>query len=190
MHHRLVACAMLALAACSSPNADTYAGTAPEITVQRFYSRPVQGYGIFQDGSGEVKDRYYATLVPSWHGNEGTLVEKQWNDKGKLFFQQQWAIHVADDGRHFTATATNIEGDVIGESNGYALHMQYTLRAPRDDGSTVSVASDDWTYLQPDGSGINRVAMHKFGLHVGDVTYILRPLAKGERLHEGYLPQR
>ena len=179
----------LALAACSAPSADVYEGKKPVITVKDFYSAPVHGYGVFQNASGEVTDRYYATLVPTWHGNEGTLVEKQWNEQGKLFFQQEWKISVAPDGQHFSATATKIKGTVVGETKGYAMHMQYTLLAPREDGSDISISSDDWTYLQPDGSGLNKVSMNKFGLHVGDVTYLLRKLAKGEKLHEGYFPK-
>jgi hypothetical protein len=179
----------LLLCGCGSTSTDVYEGKKPEITLKQFYSGPVHGYGIFQDASGEVKDRYYATLIPTWHGNEGTLVEKQWNEQGKLFFQQEWKVKLVEDGKNFTATATKIEGTVKGESRGYALHMQYSLLAPREDGGEVSVDSDDWTYLQPDGNGINKISMSKFGLHIGDVTYNLHKLAKGEKLHEGYLPQ-
>jgi len=172
---------------CSGTDAKVYEGTKPEITVKDFYSGPVHGYGIFQSPGGEVKDRYYATLVPSWNGNEGTIIEKQWNDKGELFFQQEWKIKVDADGKHFTATGTQIEGQVKGEAQGFALHMQYALKVPRDGGSTITLSSDDWTFLQPDGTGINKISMRKFGFRVGEVTYVLRKLAKGEKLHEGYV---
>jgi len=178
----------LALSGCGNNSIESYEGQKPVITVRDFYSGPVQGYGIFKNSSGTVTGRYYATLVPTWHGNEGTIVEKQWNDQGKLFFQQEWKISVTNDGNHFTATATEINGTVKGESSGYALHMQYTLMTPRDDGSKIDISSDDWTYLQPDGSGINMISMSKFGLHVGDVIYNLHPLKIGEKLHEGYFP--
>jgi hypothetical protein len=178
----------LAFTACSAPSVRVYDGKSPQITVRDFYSAPVHGYGIFQSPGGEVKGRYYATLVPTWRGDEGTIIEKQWNDKGELFFQQQWHVKLEGDGSHFTATATKIAGQVIGESSGYALHMQYVALVPRDNGGETSVTSDDWTYLQPDGSGLNKVSMSKLGFHVGDVTYVLRKLAKGEKLHEGYFP--
>lgn len=173
---------------CSGIDSNVYAGKKPEITIKSFYSSPVHGYGIFQNRSGEVKDRYYAYLIPTWNGNEGKIIEKQWNDEGKLFFEQEWHVKVSEDGKTFTGTATKIDGVIKGESNGYALHMQYTLKVPRDNGKEINISADDWTYLQPDGSGLNKVAMSKFGLHVGDVTYNLHKLAHGEKLHEGYFP--
>ncbi len=174
------------LAACSAPDTENYAGKKPDVTVKQLYGVPIGGYGVFQDRSGAVTDRYYATLVPSWQGNEGTVVEKQWNDQGKLFLQQTWHIRVDESGENFTATATQIDGDVHGETRGYAMHMTYTLLAPREDGSTLSLAGDDWTYLQPDDSAINRVSLSKLGVHVGDITYALHPLTKRETGYQGY----
>jgi hypothetical protein len=188
----LVATLLASVTACCSGNhAAEYAGKGPEITVKSFYTGPVEGYGFFQDRSGKITSRYYATLVPSWNGNEGTLVEKQWNDKGELFFQQNWQIHLAEDGHHFSATATRIDGKVKGESAGYALHMRYTVIASTEKGDDIKLHADDWTYLQPDGHGINKVGLSKYGFHVGDITYDLHPLAKGHKLHEGYwLPEK
>ena len=177
---------LLSLAACSGQDADQYAGKKPEITVRQFYRAPIAGYGFFQDGSGQVTGRYYATLVPHWHGNEGTITEKQWSDTGQLFLQQTWHVTADANSNRFTATADKIIGVAKGETEGYAMHMTYTMSVPRENDSDISLSGDDWTYLQPDGSAINRVALSKYGFHVGDITYDLHPLAKGETLREGY----
>lgn len=180
--------ALFMLFGCGSVDVKKYEGKTPEITLKSFYDRPVHGYGVFLNRSGEVTDRYYAILTPEWNGNEGTITEKQWNAQGKLFFQQVWKVKLAEDGKSFTATSTKIVGEVKGQSSGFALNMKYKMLAPQDDGGEVAVDADDWTYLQPDGSGLNKISLSKFGFHVGDVVYNLKKAAPGE-LHESYLPK-
>ena len=184
----LIIGATLMLFGCGGVDPSVYENKKPEITVKDFFGSTVYGYGIFQSRSGEVKDRYYGYLIPTWNGNEGTFVEKQWNEEGKLFLHQTWHIKVSDDGKSFTATADQIDGVLKGQSNGYALRMQYTLKVPRDNGKEVNIDADDWTYLQPNGLGINKIALSKFGFHVGDISYTFQHLAHGESLHEGYFP--
>jgi hypothetical protein len=182
--------AIFMLFGCGSTDIGKYNGKNPEITIQSFYNQAVHGYGVFMNRSGEVTDRYYAYLIPTWNGNEGTIVEKQWNDEGKLFLEQTWKVTVAPDGKSFTATGTKIVGEVKGKSSGFALNMDYSMLVPRgDSGSEIEIKADDWTYLQPDGSALNKISMSKFGFHVGDVIYNLHKLAPGEKLNEGYLPQ-
>jgi hypothetical protein len=136
-----------------------------------------------------VKDRYFATLVPSWNGNEGTIQEKQWNDKGELYLQQTWKIHASDNNINFTGEATKIIGQVRGTTRGFAMHMTYVLSAPTGKGDDIQLDAQDWTYLQPDGNGINKVALSKYGIHAGDVTYVLHRVPEGEKLQQGYPAQ-
>jgi hypothetical protein len=174
---------------CGSVDVNKYAGKKPEITLKDFYSGPVHGYGIFQNRSGEVTDRYYAYLIPTWKGNEGTIHEKQWRDDGSLLLEQVWNVKLNPDGKSFTATGTKIVGQVKGKSDGFALNMKYSMLVPRgDSGQEIEVNADDWTYLQPDGTGLNKISLSKFGFHIGDVIYNLKKLAPGEKLNEGYLP--
>ena len=63
--------------------------------------------------------------------------------------------------------------EVVGEANGQERHnafqWSYTLALPVD-GRIVNVQMDDWMYLMTDKVMLNRAAMSKFGIHLGDVT--------------------
>ena len=182
--------ALFMLFGCSSIDVKTYEGKTPEVTLKGFYSEPVHGYGFFQNRSGEITDRYYAYLIPKWNGNEGTIHEKQWKEDGKLLLEQTWNVKLAPDGKSFTATGDKIVGEMKGKSAGYAFNMKYSMMIPRGDtGKEIELDANDWTFLQPDGAGFNKISLSKFGIHVGDVTYILRKLAPGEKINEGYLPK-
>ena len=60
-------------------------------------------------------------------------------------------------------------GEARGESAGNAFHWTYTLALPVD-GRVWNVEFDDWMYRMDETTVLNRSAMSKFGLHLGDVT--------------------
>ena len=60
-------------------------------------------------------------------------------------------------------------GTAQGRVAGNALNWRYTLRLPVD-GSVYEVAFDDWMYLVDDKVMLNKAAMSKFGIHLGEVT--------------------
>ena len=58
---------------------------------------------------------------------------------------------------------------------GNAINMNSVLRVSYGDG-TIDVRMDDWMYLQPDGRWLNRTAMRKFGLTLGEITLVFEKL--------------
>ena len=57
----------------------------------------------------------------------------------------------------------------MGEQSGNAIRFSYTMRVPVD-GKPIEFQFDDWMYRIDDRVVLNRAAMSKFGIHLGDVT--------------------
>jgi hypothetical protein len=60
----------------------------------------------------------------------------------------------------------------VGAAAGNAFHWTYTLALPVD-GRVWNVALDDWMFLVDDRTILNRSAMSKLGLHLGDLTLVI-----------------
>jgi hypothetical protein len=60
-------------------------------------------------------------------------------------------------------------GEAQGETRGNTFHWAYTLNLPVD-GRVFEVQFDDWMYLMTDQVMLNKAAMSKFGVRLGEVT--------------------
>jgi hypothetical protein len=69
----------------------------------------------------------------------------------------------------FEATANDMVGTATGEAAGRAFHWQWTL-ALSPGNSLKDVTMDQWWYLQPDGSLLNRTTVRKLGFIAAEVT--------------------
>lgn len=174
---------MLTLAACGSVKPENYAAQKPELKINQFYSSDVEGYGYYKDRSGKVESRYFVRLVPKWNGNTGDMTEYNYEVGGKAT-ERTWQIHLTD-ANHFTANGSDLVGTLEGEMFGYAMHMKYTLLVPHND-SKIAIDFDDWTYLQPDGTAINEVALSKYGFDVGSLTYNLHKSIKTKKAQTSF----
>ena len=59
--------------------------------------------------------------------------------------------------------------NAVGVAYGQALNWRYDLNLKVGE-DTYKVHFDDWMFLHEDGVLVNRAAMSKFGIHLGDVT--------------------
>ena len=168
---------------CSGVDPKNYDGKEPKFVLKNFFDRDIEGFGFFQRRSGEIAERYYVQLKPSWNSNAGSLKENFYKDDGTTM-HREWHLKLIDD-THFEATAADVEGVGKGEVHGYAMNLKYVLIVPRN-GSAVDVNVDDWIYLQPNGTAVNTAYMCKFGFAVGELKFAFRKLGKGEKFHESY----
>ena len=60
-------------------------------------------------------------------------------------------------------------GTAEGQAAGNALRWSYTLRLPVD-GRDIEVQFDDWMFLMDERVMLNKAAMSKFGVRLGEVT--------------------
>lgn len=163
----LITC-LAQLAACATPvEPSHYAQEMPALDLQQYFNGTLDAAGLFQDRSGTVIKRFSVVLKGSWIGDVGTLDEDFTYSDGTRQ-RRIWTLHKVD-ASHYIGTAADVVGQAEGIVAGNALRWKYTLSLPVD-GRIVQVRMEDWMYLMNQGVLLNRAAMSKFGIHVGDVT--------------------
>lgn len=160
-----------ALAGCAGPQVQDYAQQQPRLDIRDYLNGPLTAHGMFTDRSGRVVKRFTVKMTGTWQGKEGeetgTLDEHfQYSDGTTQ--HRVWHLKHLGNGR-YTGRADDVVGQAAGESAGNAFRWTYTLALPVD-GRTWNVSMDDWMFLMDGRTLLNRTAMSKFGVHLGDVT--------------------
>ncbi|WP_421558077.1 DUF3833 domain-containing protein [Pseudomonas canadensis] len=162
---------MLSLSSCANVGVERYVDQQPHLDLERFFSKPVKAWGIFQKRSGEVTKRFEVDIASRREGNALILDERfLYNDGTRQ--QRVWTLTPDGPGR-WKGRAGDVVGEAIGEVAGNALRWRYRLNLPVD-GSVYEVSFDDWMYLMDEDTLINRSSMTKFGVEWGQVTLFFR----------------
>jgi hypothetical protein len=156
-----------ALAGCAAPDVADYSAQRPELDLQRYFNGTVDAWGLFTDRSGQVVERFTVRIDARWQGDEGVLDEDFTYASGS-HQRRVWHIRKLADGR-YSGRADDVVGEAQGQARGNALRWNYTLTLPVD-GRTWNVQMDDWMYLVDDKVLLNKTAMSKFGIRLGEVT--------------------
>ena len=161
------ATAAMGLSGCASQSIDAYSGEKPVLDLQQYFNGVLDAYGVFTDRSGAVVKRFTVVMRCTWTGNEGVLDEDFTYSDGT---QQKrvWRLTKLADGR-YTGTAGDVVGTAQGQTRGNAFYWTYTLALPVD-GTIYNVQFDDWMYLMTDKVMLNKAAMSKLGVRLGEVT--------------------
>lgn len=157
----------LSLAGCAGPSVQDYAREQPQLDLRQYFNGPLTAHGMFTDRSGKVVKRFTVRMTGSWKGDEGTLDEHFVYSDGSTQ-QRIWHLRHLGDGR-YSGRADDVVGEAQGESAGNAIHWSYVLALPVN-GRVWNVSMDDWMFLIDGRTLLNRTAMSKLGLHLGDVT--------------------
>ncbi|MBK7279999.1 DUF3833 domain-containing protein [Candidatus Aalborgicola defluviihabitans] len=159
--------ALVALGGCSTPKVTDYAAQRPVLDMREYFNGTLDAYGVFTDRSGAVVKRFTVVMDCSWNGNEGVLDEAFTYSDG-THQRRVWRLTAQPDGR-FVGRADDVVGQAQGQQSGNAFQWAYTLSLPVD-GRVIEVQFDDWMYLMDERVMLNRAAMSKFGVRLGDVT--------------------
>lgn len=158
-------------AGCASVEPDAYRAERPTLDLARYFDGEVDGWGVFQDRSGTVRRRFVVHVRGTWHGDEGRLEEDFRYSDGSTQ-RRVWHLRRGADGA-WTGHADDVVGTARGEAAGNALRWRYTLALPVD-GRVWHVDFDDWMFLVDEQVMLNRAAMSKFGVRLGEVTLSFR----------------
>jgi hypothetical protein len=161
----------LSVSSCANVGVDHYADQQPKLDLERFFSKPVKAWGIFQKRSGEVAKRFEVDIASRREGDALILDERFLYSDGTRQ-QRVWTLTPDGPGR-WRGRAGDVVGEAIGEVAGNALRWRYRLNLPVD-GSVYEVSFDDWMYLMDEDTLINRSSMSKFGVEWGQVTLFFR----------------
>ncbi|MGL4933400.1 MAG: DUF3833 domain-containing protein [Aeromonas sp.] len=163
---------LLLLAGCGVSLED-YRSQGPDWDLARFFSGKLVAHGLVTDRSGEVTSRFRVEMVGRWQDGKGELFEQFYFDDGR----QQTRTGYLSKGAagDWRGTASDVVGEAVGKTAGFALNWRYRLDLALPDGEIVRVSFDDWMYLLDQDRLINRAAISKFGIHLGEVLlYIER----------------
>lgn len=157
----------LLLSGCAAQQIETYAQDIPLLDLAQYFNGTLDAYGVFTDRSGTVVKRFTVVMVCTWNGDDGVLDEDFRYSDGSTQ-KRIWRLRKLGDGR-FSGRADDVVGEARGETRGNTFHWTYTLNLPVD-GRVFEVQFDDWMYLMTDKVMLNKAAMSKFGVRLGEVT--------------------
>ena len=163
--------AMLVSGCASTPVPTDYAQEQPQLDFRAYFNGPVQAQGLFADRSGRVIKRFTVAMVGRWEGQQGVLEEDFVYSDGTRE-RRVWRLTDLGGGR-FEGRADDVVGVAIGQQSGSALRWQYTMKVPVD-GRVIEFQFDDWMYQIDGKTMLNKAAMSKFGITVGEVTLSFR----------------
>lgn len=168
------AAARLALTGCAGPQVTDHAADQPVLDLRQYFNGTLDAYGVFTDRSGKVVKRFTVVMRCSWNGDEGVLDEDFAYSDGTTQ-KRIWRLKHLGEGR-YEGRADDVVGVAQGQTAGNAFRWGYTLALPVD-GKVWEVQFDDWMYLMDPRVMLNKAAMSKFGIHLGEVTlsFVKRP---------------
>ena len=175
---RLGALSMVAatpfVASCAGPQVQSYAQEKPLLDLRTYFTGTIDAWGVFTDRSGQVVKRFTVVMRCSWNGDEGVLDEDFAYADGTTQ-KRIWRLQHLGQGR-YEGRADDVVGVAQGQAAGNALNWRYPLSLPVD-GKVYEVQFDDWMYLMDPRVMLNKAAMSKLGIHLGEVTlsFVKRP---------------
>lgn len=151
---------------------EQYVDTQPLFKLEEYFVGTIKAWGIVQDRSGNIVNRFDVVIKGSYDGNKIILDELfTYYDDGRTE-KRIWEITKIDD-QHYEGTAGDIVGTAKGRAYGNALYWTYEMDVPVDD-TTYRLTFDDWIWAMNDGVIVNRSYLKKFGITVAEVTIFMQ----------------
>lgn len=172
MRYILMLVSFVVLTGCSSMKIDDFANKEPRLVLEEYFQGKTYAWGMFEDRFGTVRRQFQVEIDGHWDGQQLTLEEYFLYDDGEED-KRTWVITKHSDG-HYTGTFEEIVGEADGQVRGNALNWVYTMDLPVGD-DTWRVKFDDWMFLQPGETMINRATVTKWGFELGQVTLFFTP---------------
>ena len=161
--------ALLALSACSDPLPVTaFNATPPTLDPVRFFTGHAKSWGVLENRSGQPTSIVLTDCTGTADGPDALRMTQKLTIGTEAPVTREWRMRRISPTR-FEASANDMVGTTIGEASGNAFHWQWTL-ALQPGNSLKNVAMDQWWYLQPDGSLLNRTTIRKLGIIAAEVT--------------------
>ena len=162
----------VALSGCSATNTeDQYLGQSPTLSLSQFFDGEIKAWGIVQNRSGHLVQRFAVDIIGTNDGTTLTLHETFSYMLGDGPRTRIWEI-TFEDGL-YTGRADDIEGTASGRSFGNAFRWSYEMDLPVGD-NEYRVQFDDWMWAMDENTLMNRSEIKKFGLVMAEVTIFMQ----------------
>ena len=160
------------LAAFPAQSPSDYRSDRGDIVLSEHLTGELICHGVLYGPTGRVVSRFIADMSMTWDGNRGRLEELFTYDSGNTQ-SRVWDLEVQEGGR-VVGTASDFEGQAVGQISGSTLHLKYRFRLPEEQGGYV-LDVVDWMYLLEDGTFVNRSQFRKFGIKVAELVATFQP---------------
>jgi len=149
-----------------------YEQQAPQFDLVEFFVGNVMAWGIVQNRSGEVVQRFIVDIEGSVQDDVLVLDETFEYIVGEGVTKRVWRLTQNPDGS-FTGLAGDIAGEATGKPHGNAFNFVYEIDLEVD-GTSYRVAFDDWFFAMDESTLMNRSYIKKFGIVMADVTIFMQ----------------
>lgn len=172
--HTVFICGILALTTgcAGGPDGETYKKQQPTFDLYAFFDGSVKAWGIVQNRSGEVVQRFTVDIEGKISGSQLILNESFTYQLGEGPANRVWTISPLSSSS-FRGDAGDILDSAIGRSYGNAFNFQYRMNLPVDD-TSYEVAFDDWFFALEADTMMNRSYIKKFGIVMAEVTIFMQ----------------
>lgn len=167
----IVAC--MSLMGCGvSIDGELYKQHDPAFELETFFEGKVTAWGIVQNRSGDVVQRFIVDIDGSMVDDELILDETFNYQLGEGPSKRIWRLVKNQDGT-YTGSAGDIAGPATGKSHGNAFNFTYEMDLEVA-GSRYRVNFDDWFWALDDSTMMNRSYIKKFGIVMAEVTIFMQ----------------
>lgn len=168
----------IALAGCASPDIEgpDYRTQAPRLDLVAFFDGPVKAWGIVQNRSGNVVQRFTVDIDGRMRDGTLTLDETFQYDLGSGPEKRVWTINRDDTSDSWHGQASDILDAATGSDYGNAFNWRYRMDLPVGD-SRYRVSFNDWFWAFDDTTLMNRSYITKFGITFAEVTIFMQKQA-------------
>lgn len=161
------------IAGCAtSLDGQRYRSDTPPFDLFGFFEGNVKAWGIVQNRSGELVQRFTVDIAGTVDGDTLTLDEHFTYGLGSGVENRIWEITRNADGT-YRGTAGDILGNASGQSYGNAFRWAYEMELPVGE-SSYRVRFEDWIWALDEDTLMNRSYIQKFGLDFAEVTIFMQ----------------
>jgi hypothetical protein len=161
------------LAGCSiSIDGENYTSQEPKFALEAFFDGQVTAWGIVQNRSGKIVQRFVVDIDASIQDGALILDETFTYGLGDGPTKRIWTITKNENGT-YTGNAGDIVGDAKGIAYGNAFNFAYEMDLDVD-GTTYRVNFDDWFWAMDGNNMMNRSYIKKFGIVMAEVTIFMQ----------------
>lgn len=166
--------ASLATGCATSINGQSYENQTPAIELAEFFDGNVKAWGIVQNRSGNIIQRFTVDIMGTLSGDQLILDETFNYQVGDGPLQRRWVLEQTENGT-WRGKANDIDSQARGQNHGNAFNLAYRMQVPVGS-RKVWVNLDDWFWMMDNNTLINRSYVRKLGLTFAEITIFMQRL--------------
>ncbi len=152
-----------------------YSAITPTLELEAFFNGDVKAWGIVQDRSGNVVQRFKVDIAGRIEGTKIILDETFHYGLGDGVKHRIWTINKTGAST-YSGTANDINDKAVGSAFGNAVRWSYTMDLPVGK-RAYKLMFDDWLWAFDENTLINRSYIKKFGLVMAEVTIFMQKVS-------------